>query len=293
MQEIVLLGSGRVAHHLALRLSHLEGYRLTAVYSRQLEHAKALAYTAQAKQADSHENRTKLIATTDTLSVLPREADYYIYALSDGALEAVWQAMPQTKGVWLHTAGSVSLEAIARWHKRSGVLYPLQTFSKERQIDWSDMPIYIEGNDRDTLSKIHMLALALSPKVYKATTSDRGKLHLAAVLACNFTNHLIALAERYLEREGFAPKSLMPLIREMTDKLEHLTAIEAQTGPASRGDETTMRQHLALLDSQPELQDLYRTLSKSIATLSAMPSSTATLASTTTTQQNKPTSPNE
>lgn len=278
MQEIVLLGSGRVAHHLALRLSRLKGYRITTIYSRQLEHAQTLARTLHAQQeGDDETNPFKLdISATDTLSELPREADYYIYTLSDSALEVVWQAMPPTKGIWLHTAGSVSLEAIAHWHEKSGVLYPLQTFSKEQQIDWSSLPLYIEGTDRDTLTEIHTLALAISPKVYEASSPDRGKLHLAAVLACNFTNHLIALAERYLEHEGLDPKSLMPLIREMIHKLEYMSALEAQTGPARRGDETTMQQHLTLLNSNPELQSLYKTLSKSIADTSSTPSSLST-----------------
>ncbi len=175
--------------------------------------------------------------------------------------------MPETQGVWIHTAGSVSLEAMARWHRESGVLYPLQTFSQTRNLDWSDIPIYIEGAGEDTLEAIRRLALALSPKVYQASTTDRGKLHLAAVLACNFTNHLVALAESYLAQEGFETKSLMPLIRETMLKLETLPAIDAQTGPARRGDESTIQRHLALLEPQPELRALYQALSQSITNL--------------------------
>lgn len=273
MQEIVLLGSGQVAHHLAIRLSALEGYRLVAIYSRRQEHAERLARVLGGQETSyGHKPQghgTPLI--TSDLSALPRSASYYIYALSDSALESVWAAMPETQGVWIHMAGSVSLEAIERWHRESGVLYPLQTFSQARELDWSDIPIYIEGAGEGTLEAIRRLALALSPKVYQASTADRGKLHLAAVLACNFTNHLVALAESYLEQEGFEAKSLMPLIRETMLKLETLPAMAAQTGPARRGDETTIQRHLALLEHQPELRGLYQALSQSITTLYSSP----------------------
>ncbi len=269
MQEIVLLGSGQVAHHLAIRLSALEGYRLVAIYSRRQEHAERLARSIEAQEGSSRPGPRGHDAplTTSDLSALPRSASYYTYALSDSALESVWAAMPETQGVWIHTAGSVSLEAMARWHRESGVLYPLQTFSQTRNLDWSDIPIYIEGAGEDTLEAIRRLALALSPKVYQASTTDRGKLHLAAVLACNFTNHLVALAESYLAQEGFETKSLMPLIRETMLKLETLPAIDAQTGPARRGDESTIQRHLALLEPQPELRALYQALSQSITNL--------------------------
>lgn len=270
MSEIVLLGSGQVAHHVAIRLSAIKGYHISAIYSRHLDHAQALVDTiSRSSSMPSTANSYNSTLATDDLSKLPLEADYYLYALSDNALEEVWEAMPQTTGVWIHTAGSVSIDSIARWHPKSGVLYPLQTFSRQRSINWDNLPIYIEGTDVDTLIAIRSLALTLSNNVSEANSLDRGKLHLAAVLSCNFTNHLIALAEEYLANEGLPPKSLMPLIQEMTQKLEHLPAIDAQTGPAQRGDENTMQRHLALLEAHPSLRDLYLSLSKSIRDLSA------------------------
>ncbi len=230
-KTVVLLGAGNVASHLVKAIRQTEGYRLVYHYIRSLGMK---------------------------LEDIPRQADLYIFAIKDSALPDVWRNMPETKGVWLHTAGSVALEDMARFHEDCGVLYPLQTFSKGQSISWHEVPIYYEG-DKEAQS----LAEALSPLSYYADSVGRTKLHLAAVLACNYSNYLISLAEGYLQSEGFEPKVLLPLLRETFRKLESIPAKEAQTGPARRGDLSTIERHLSLLP-EGQLRDIYKMLASAI-----------------------------
>lgn len=214
-KTVVLLGMGNVGSHLAKALRQVAGYRLVYHYSRSLGMK---------------------------LQDIPRSADLYIFAVSDSVLPALWAEMPTTSGVWLHTAGSVSMSAMEPYHDRVGVLYPLQTISKGRALDWRKVPIYYEGD-----SECQLLAEALSERTAFADSEGRSKLHLAAVLACNYSNYLISLAEDYLAREGFDPKVLLPLLGEMLGKLEYMPAAKAQTGPAIRADISTIDKHLDLL----------------------------------------------
>lgn len=255
-RRVVLLGSGRVATHLAQAIARHSGYRLVEIYSRRLGRARLLADALL-----PHSPRA-----VDRLEDLSRDADIYLFALSDHALEVVWASMPTTTGVWLHTAGSVSLEQMARRHEASGVLYPLQTFTLGRSLDWHGLPICIEGAGAEALSVARRLAYDLSGRVAEIDSIGRRHLHLSAVLACNFANHLIALGQHYLELQGIAPEILTPLIRETMSKLEYMPAREAQTGPALRGDTPTEARHLDLLADMPELRKLYQHLSQSIKT---------------------------
>lgn len=231
-KTVVLLGTGRLGSHLAKALRRVEGYRLVYHYGRSLGMR---------------------------LEDIPRQADIYLFAISDEALPEVWVAMPETRGVWIHTAGSVSLERLTAYHQPAGVLYPLQTFTKGRAIDWASVPLYYEGDE-----EARFLAEALSEQSYYADSDGRGKLHLAAVFACNYSNYLISLAEDYLSSEGFEPKTLLPLLRETMVKLETLPAREAQTGPALRGDEATLTRHRHLLAERPALRELYDLLAAGI-----------------------------
>lgn len=230
-KTVVLLGAGNVASHLLKALKGLDGYRLVYHYIRSLG----------MKLCD-----------------LPRNADLYIFALSDTALPEVWAAMPPTRGVWLHLAGAVPMQAMQVYHQRCAVVYPLQTFSRGRHINWAEIPIYYEGDDEGKL-----LAEALSPKARHTDAEGRKRLHLAAVMACNYSNHLIALAEEYLAQEGFDPKCLLPLLRETFSKLEVMPARDAQTGPAQRRDLATIDSHLAILP-EGHLRQLYTLLAQSI-----------------------------
>lgn len=253
MKRIVLLGTGHVAYHLAQGIAALEGFVLVQIYGRRPEAVQSLLQALPYSSAVAY-----------SLDDLDPCADYYLFALSDRALPEVWRAMPPTRGLWVHTAGSVPLEAMLAHHHSCGVLYPLQTFSRTRPLDWRDLPLYIEGSTPESYAALEALAIALSGRVAYADSEARGRLHLGAVLACNFTNHLIALAEEYLHAEGLEPKVLLPLVSEMVAKLHTMPALEAQTGPALRDDRPTIDRHLALLEARPDLQTLYRLLSESI-----------------------------
>lgn len=252
-KSIVLLGTGRVATHLALALSAQRTYQLVQIYGRSKEGLERLA-----------ERLAATVCSTTTLAGVMPNADYYIFAISDNALGEVFSQMPTTQGIWLHTAGSIPLNSISQYHPEAGVLYPLQTFSLEKAVDWQQVPIYIEATTERSAAKIESLALALSPIVYHATSHQREALHLGAVVACNFSNHLIALAQEWLEMNALPENSLLPLLREMLDKLHYLPAHAAQTGPAVRGDNTTLQRHEELLERLPQLQSLYHMLSESI-----------------------------
>lgn len=254
-QSIVLLGAGNLAYQLAQQLAQSTRYTLLQIYNRSLEPAENLQSLLSPLQQ---------VSITNKLEEL-KEADLYIYAVSDSAIASVAEHTPQGRGkTWLHTAGSVPLDTLRQYHSQAGVLYPLQTFSKTKLVDWHKTPLYIEASDTKSLQQIRSLAEELSPLVYKADSQTRGALHLSAVLACNFSNHLIALAEGLLSQNNLDSKALMPLLQEMLSKLSTTPALEAQTGPAKRGDEATMARHIELLHDSPTLQNIYRMLSQSI-----------------------------
>ena len=263
-QRIVLLGAGNVATHLAQALhglsTSLGRCRITEIYSPSGVSASSLASTLAGE-----------VRSTSQLAELSQDADWYLFAVRDDALPSLWQALAgHTSGIWLHTSGSTPLEAMAAYHQQVGILYPLQTFSKAKTIDFSTIPLYIEAGEGETLSQLTQLAESLSHEVHVATSAQRAILHVAAVFACNFSNHLVALAEELLISHGLPQKALLPLLSETLEKLYTLPASEAQTGPAVRGDRQTLERHLSLLQGRPELESLYRLLSEQIQSRSKL-----------------------
>ena len=263
-QRIVLLGAGNVATHLAQALQGLSTSlgrcRITEIYSPSGVSASSLASTLEGE-----------VRSTSQLNELSQDADWYIFAVRDDGLPSLWLALAgRTSGIWLHTSGSTPLEVMAEYHQQVGVLYPLQTFSKAKAIDFSSIPLYIEANEGETLSHIRQLAESLSHEVHEASSAQRAILHVAAVFACNFSNHLVALAEELLTSHDLPQKALLPLLSETLEKLYTLPASEAQTGPAVRGDRQTLERHLCLLQGRPELESLYRLLSEQIQSRSKL-----------------------
>lgn len=259
---IALIGAGNVATHLAKALTRAS-YTITGVYSRTLEHAHRVAEPAGA-------------AATDQLSALAT-ADVYIFAVTDTALPDLVKAMPMAarKGFFLHTAGSVPMEVLKGEAAHYGVLYPLQTFSRTRQVNFSEVPLFIEAATPADEARLRSLAVDLSPHVYGMDSAARRFLHLSAVFACNFPNHCYAIASRILQEAGIAPEVLQPLIAETARKVQDLAPIAAQTGPAVRYDRSVMDHHLSLLAHHPTEREIYRLLSQNIHTYA-----TAALSST-------------
>jgi predicted short-subunit dehydrogenase-like oxidoreductase (DUF2520 family) len=248
--EIVLLGAGKVATHLGWALQE-KGFPVVQVFSRTLSAAEALG------------KKLQTVYTTDVKAIFP-DATMYIFALNDSVLPAIVKDLPPLSGLWIHTAGSIDRDVFSAYSDRRGVLYPLQTFSKNRPVAFQEIPLFIEANRPDDEDLLATIASTLSTRVVRLSSEKRKYLHLAAVFACNFTNHLYALAAEILEKQSLDWNLLLPLIRETAAKVEDVYPRDAQTGPAVRMDENVLAKHLDMLKEQADEQTLYRLLSQSI-----------------------------
>ena len=250
-KKIVLIGAGNVAHHLAPALLRA-GMNLCQIYSRTLESARELG------------RKTGITYTSDTFAVYP-DGDIYIFCVSDDALISVFKSLRiNEEALILHTSGSVPLDIFKPYRQNYGVLYPLQTFSKTRNLDFGEIPLCIEAPDKEVLKTIGQIADKLSSKVYEISSEKRKKLHLAAVLANNFTNHLYHMAGKLLEKEDLDFNLLRPLIFETAHKVMQMIPENAQTGPARRGDTNILNLHKSMLKDNRDIQTLYVLLSQSI-----------------------------
>ena len=228
--RVVLIGRGRLATNLLPALQQA-GHEVSSINSRTLEN-------------------------------LPEEADVFIIAVKDSALQEV--ICRATKGreqqLFVHTAGSMPMSLFEGYTNRFGVFYPMQTFSKERLVSFADIPVFIEGDN----AVLRPLAESITHSVYELSSADRKYLHLSAVFACNFVNHCYALSAELLEKHGIPFSVMLPLIDETALKVHQLHPLEAQTGPAVRYDENVIQMQSSLLADSPLLQEIYNLLSVSI-----------------------------
>ncbi len=246
----VLLGTGNVATHLLPALLK-SGIRVLMIYGRsQITSVESLTGTT--------------IPYTTDWSQLPSNADIYIYAVSDTALPELLARELAPEALHVHTAGSVGLDVFPVHKPRCGVLYPLQTFSKNKPLNFKEVPLFVEGSTLQVSTELMQLAKALSERVNEATSAQRRQLHLAAVFACNFVNHLYVIANELVQSSDLPFDVLQPLIAETASKIEYLSPHEAQTGPALRRDTSVMEKHLALLSDHPRYREIYQLLSESI-----------------------------
>lgn len=247
-ERIVLIGAGNVAYHLAPALLKA-GRNLCQIYSRSIESARELG------------KKTGITYTADTFAVYP-DCDIYIFCVSDDALLSVFKSIRINKeALVLHTSGSVPMDLFKPYREKYGVLYPLQTFTKKRDLDFREIPLCIEGNHILALQQIRNLAQTLSLRVEEINSEDRKTLHLAAVFANNFTNQLYGIAGKLLEQKGLDFGMLRPLIFETAHKVMGLSPETAQTGPARRGDENILAMHRNLLKGQKKWLNVYTLLS--------------------------------
>jgi len=256
--NVVFVGAGRLATQLAKAL-HAKGHTIVAVYSRTLTSATALASVVGG-------------FPTDSIAALPLEADAFIIAVKDGALPTLVPQLAQGRAAqpMFHTAGSMSMQVLSAL-RHHGVIYPMQTFSKERDVDFSHLPFFIEANDEQALQVATELATSVSDNVRQMSSDDRRYLHLAAVFACNFSNHCYSLAANILEHHGVPFSVLLPLIAETSQKVLTMHPREAQTGPAVRYDENVIAAQMQLLDGQPLMQQVYEVMSQSIHSEATQP----------------------
>jgi len=248
--KIVLLGSGNVATHLAKALKAVDE-EILQVYSPNLNHAKELAEEVNANAIDD-------------LNKIQPDADLYILSIKDDAIESVAASLKVVKGLVVHTSGTTDVKALSKHVQHAGVFYPLQTFSKNKAVSFEHIPLCIEAEDEIQLEILRRLAGKLSNQVYELDGERRKVLHLAAVFACNFPNHLYALANQILKKNDLNFEIIRPLIAETADKVMFNLPENVQTGPAVREDESTLNKHLSMLNDMPELQKIYQTLSNSI-----------------------------
>ena len=205
------------------------------------------------------------IAYTAEMSEIYPDGDIYIFCVSDDSLASLLKTIRiKEEALLLHTSGSLPMDILKPYSKNYGVLYPVQTFSKKRDLDFDEIPLCIEGSSPNVLGKIKMLAEKLSGKIYAINSMQRKELHLAAVFACNFPNYLYSVAGKLLENSGLPFSMLRPLIFETAHKVMLLSPEEAQTGPARRGDESIMSMHKNMLKGDKELLKIYTMLSEAI-----------------------------
>ncbi|WP_222983990.1 Rossmann-like and DUF2520 domain-containing protein [Flagellimonas meishanensis] len=245
MLSLVILGTGNIANHLFDAFEKLDHVVVAQVVGR----------SAQKLQKFAQHTST----TTDFDNVL--DADIYLIAVKDDAIGEVSAHLADKKGLVVHTSGVVDMHAISNFNR--GAFYPLQTFSKERPMDFSQIPICVEAQDHHSLGKLKKLASLLSDSVHEINSEQRKKLHLAAVFVNNFTNYLYGIGEEICLSEGLAFDLLKPLILETAEKVQDLSPKAAQTGPAKRGDIASMQAHLKLIERE-ELKKLYKHLSEAI-----------------------------
>ncbi|NOQ25131.1 MAG: DUF2520 domain-containing protein [Bacteroidales bacterium] len=247
---IVVLGAGNVATHLSIALSKA-GFFIKCIYSKTTESAKELAL-----KVDS--------LYTNELSQIPDKADLYIIAVKDEIIEEMIKHLDLKYGMIVHTAGSISIDIFENQFKNYGVFYPLQTFSKSRKINFSNIPICIEASNKQLESKLLNLANCLTNSVSLINSEKRKMLHLSAVFACNFANHMYSAATEILDQSGVSFDLLKPLIIETVQKAIDSNPIKAQTGPAVRNDKNVIQKHLEMLKDNPEFEKIYRFVSESI-----------------------------
>lgn len=202
-----------------------------------------------------------------SLEGLRIDSELYLIAVSDNAIsevsERVGTALPGGAMV-AHTSGTTPLSAISCHHDRAGVFYPLQTFSKEVELDYSEIPFFIEATDPASEQMLFDTARQISCEVHHADSEKRRHLHLGSVVACNFANHLWTLSSEYLEKHDIDFRLLLPLLEETTRKLRDMPPAKAQTGPAARHDTATISRHMEMLAADSKLHEIYRIMSESI-----------------------------
>lgn len=251
--NIVLLGSGNVATHLGLALKRA-GHEILQVYSRDLQHAEELAQKLRARAIDNLEELTS-------------DAELYIISVSDSAISSVVDAFPFRDGFLVHTSGTTRLDVLGAASKNIGVFYPIQTFSKQKDVDFKRIPLALEANSVESERMLMELACSISDTVVKLNSQQREILHLSAVFACNFSNHLYAVANNLLAENKLSFDLLRPLIAETATKAQFFSPADVQTGPAVRNDQLTINKHLNLLEENPGLRKIYEMLSQDIINL--------------------------
>ncbi|WLD24930.1 DUF2520 domain-containing protein [Flavobacterium dauae] len=246
MKTINIIGAGNVVYHLLQALNKSSHYKIQNVAVRSLE--KALDFIPE-KLTVSHINQLQ-------------KADITLISVTDNAIEQVSGAIPYNDSLVVHTSGTTALEVLND-KNRKGVFYPLQTFSKNKEIDFKEVPLCLEAENEVDLNELKNLAKELSDNVFEISSEQRKSLHVAAVFVSNFTNHLYSIGNEICNENNISFNILKPLIKETADKINYLSPKEGQTGPAVRFDTKTTNAHEDFLKNETH-KEIYKLITQSI-----------------------------
>ncbi|MFH0893282.1 MAG: DUF2520 domain-containing protein [Bacteroidota bacterium] len=250
INSFVVVGAGRAATQLAIALKN-NGFQILQILGRSFESTKILAdkigcpFTIDSKQ-------------------IRKDADACLISVPDESFVGIVKKLYMPYSIVMHTSGTMPLDSLKNISDSHGVLYPLQTMTLQCISDFSSVPLLIEGSDIETQNKIKSVAEILSDNVIEMNSAKRAVLHVAAVIACNFTNHLFAKSYEWCAQNKIDFSVLMPLIRQTCENATRNNPSTFQTGPAVRGDESVIAEHLHMLEANPELRELYAFLTNSI-----------------------------
>jgi predicted short-subunit dehydrogenase-like oxidoreductase (DUF2520 family) len=246
MIKTVIIGFGNVGFHLAKACKAAPEINLLQIYNR-----------SEVPQLLQNEFAVDFTTSFESL----QEADVYLIAVKDDVVEKLANQIPFTDKIIAHTSGSLDLLATK---KQDAVFYPLQTFSKNKKLNYENIPFCLEAENAESYAVIEKMAKSISTKVYSISTPQRQQLHLSAVFVCNFVNHLYTIGEEICKNHQIPFEILSTLIEETAEKIKTLSPVEAQTGPALRQDNKTLERHLKQLE-KTNYQELYQQLTNSIA----------------------------
>ena len=239
MSKVAIIGYGNVGYHLANRISS-KRHEVT-IFSRN--------------------PKQDFILSLNQLE--PMAFDFIILTVPDGEIRNISEQLETSDAVVLHTSGANPISELAK-HPKHGVMYPLQTFSRTKEIDFTSFPIFVEGSDEGE-KDIFTFVRTFSNDVRLLTSTNRSKLHLAAVFACNFSNHMFHLSEKLLADLEMSFQDIRPLVEETFKKAIELNPSKSQTGPAIREDESTINAHMDMLKDE-QMKNIYRIITESIQT---------------------------
>lgn len=245
MIKVCIIGGGNVAYHFAKQFLKTENIKLNQLYSRNLNNVQYF------------EN---LVPITSDISQL-KEADVYIIATSDDAIHEISSKLEFTDRLVVHTSGAVNMDSLSN-QNRKGVFYPLQTLSKSKEINFSEIPICLEAENKSDLKLLEQLASLVSQNIYTISSEQRKYLHVAAVFVNNFVNHLYYIGHHICGEHDIPFDIFQPLIKETAEKIKLLDPKSAQTGPALRNDIHTIENHLKILSEKNK--EIYKLLTSSI-----------------------------
>lgn len=246
MIKVVIIGSGNVAHHLISAFANSDAVAVIQNFVRTKEHATHLL--------DSNKITTNIKALAD--------ADVYIISVSDNAVSEVSSQLNFQNKLVVHTSGNVAMNDLDD-KNRSGVFYPLQTFSKSKEVNFREIPICLEAQNGDDYQLLETITKSISDKIFNINSTQRKALHVSAVFVNNFTNYLYQIGNEICKKNNIPFEILQPLIQETANKILMLSPNDAQTGPAKRNDTQTINSHLNFLSDENQ-KEIYKLLTKSI-----------------------------